>query len=98
MDHKIEILEGDLLENVAGGEFGGSEHTTEVTNANYSAFIRSAVNVVVLFGVSWSNTCVRASDIIEKCAIKYPKIRVGVFDVTNSDPLMWINWGSKAFL
>ena len=89
MENKIEILEEDLLENVAGGEFGGSEHTTEVNDANYAAFIRSAVNAVVLFGVSWSNTCVAASELIEKCAAKYPKIKVGVFDVTNSKPLMY---------
>ena len=89
MNSKFEILEDEVLENVAGGDFGGSEHTTVVTDANYGSFIRSAPNVVVLFGVSWSNTCVRASEIIENCAAKFEKIRVGVFEVTNSELLMY---------
>ena len=89
MNSKFEILEDEELANVAGGDFGGSEHTTVVTDANYGSFIRSAPNVVVLFGVSWSNTCVRASEIIENCAAKFEKIRVGVFEVTDSEYLMY---------
>ncbi len=89
MDSKFEIVEEDLLENVTGGEFGGSEHTTIVTEANFASFIRSSINVVVLFGVSWSGTCVRASELMEECAVKYNKVRVGVFEVTNSDFLMY---------
>ena len=89
MNDKIEIVEEELLENVTGGEFGGSEHTTTVTEANFGGFIRSAIDVVVLFGVSWSGTCVRASELMEECAVKYNKVRVGVFEVTDSEYLMY---------
>lgn len=89
MDRKYEIAEEELLENVTGGEFGGTEHTTTVTEANFSSFINSGINVIVLFGVSWSGTCVRASELMEECAVKYEKVRVGVFEVTNSDYLMY---------
>jgi thioredoxin-like negative regulator of GroEL len=89
MESKFKIVEEELLEDVAGGEFGGSEHTTTVTEANYASFIHSAVNVVVLFGVSWSGTCVRASELMEECAVKYSKVRVGIFEVTDSEFLMY---------
>ena len=80
----FERLSDEILENVAGGGFEGSEHTTVVTDANFGRFINGA-NVVVLFGVSWSNTCVRASELIEECAAKYHNFRVGVFEITNND-------------
>ena len=35
MDNKIVILEDETLENVAGGEFGETEHTTPVNDQNY---------------------------------------------------------------
>ena len=89
MNSKLEIIQDELLENVSGGEFGDGEHVTKITAANYKSFIRSAINVVVLYGVSWSNTCVRASEIIEDCAVKYNRIRVGVFDVTDCELIVY---------
>ena len=88
MDKKFEVLSDESLEKVAGGDFGGSEHTTVVTEANFGRFI-NAPNVIVLFGVSWSNTCVRASELIEECAAKYRNFRVGMFEVTNSELLLY---------
>ena len=84
------------MENVAGGEFGETEHTTLVNDQNYHRFIRSAANVVILFGVSWSDTCERACNIIETLAERNPRTRVGIFEATNSELLMH-KLGVKSF-
>ncbi|MCR5097181.1 MAG: thioredoxin family protein [Erysipelotrichaceae bacterium] len=84
MNSKIEVLSDGLLENVTGGESGKTDHTYTVNDQNYHAFIRSAVNVVILFGVSWSGTCESACDIIEKLTADNRNTRVGIFEVTNN--------------
>jgi len=89
MNSKIEVLSDGLLENVTGGESGKTDHTYTINDQNYHAFIRSAVNVVILFGVSWSGTCESACDIIEKLTADNRNTRVGIFEVTNSEYLIY---------
>jgi len=89
MNDKYESLSEEQLENVSGGEFGATEHTVEINDRNFNAFIRSAVNVVVLFGVCWSGTCETACSIIERLAAKHKNVRAGIFEVTNSEYLRY---------
>ena len=87
MENKKVALVDDQLEKVSGGYFGVTAHTVAVNEANYNSVIRSASDVVILFGACWGGPCVLMNATMEELAAENQNTVVGISDVDENPKL-----------
>ena len=88
MNNNYISIDDRSLEKVSGGYFGPTEHTVEVTAANYESIIRSAPTVLISAGASWAGPSSMLNPVLEELAAESSgKAVVGILDVDLQEQL-----------